>query len=477
MFEDRSRKGWRRTFLPVLGESTQLNQTGLGVTSITRVPSVVAHDEIDLFAMMQSIWKQKKRIAATALLFGAIAGVYAFWATPQYEVSTVLRPAALNDLDALNRTEVYSLPPGKALVRVGAALDSYDARLGYFRANPKLFEAFGQPGQTPEQVFAEFNRDSLKLVQPDPKKADLLSAYIGLEMRYPKGVDGDEILNGFVQYAIENERKQISDDLKVIVSNRLAEVDAKLAAARAAYDADKEGQIAALLEADNLKRAELQDELKALRVQLKLRREDRIAQLDEAITIARSLGLKKPSTPSSMASEGESGSNIIRTEVNNQQIPLYFMGTDALEAERKALRLRTSDDFADPRVAQIRKELLLLSTNRKVQVLNQRENEEVFLSGIEPLRAERVRLKNINTDMQGLSLVNVDRLALEPLNTIRPKKMLITLLGIVLGGVLGGGIALLHHKVIMRRKQVSTISSVPPSQIVEADTRVPVRVR
>ncbi|WP_256587513.1 Wzz/FepE/Etk N-terminal domain-containing protein [Pseudomonas sp. HLS-6] len=164
------------------------------MTSITRVPSVVAHDEIDLFAMMQSIWKQKKLIAARALLLRFIAGAYAFLATPVYEMSTLLRTAALNDLDALNRTEVYSLPPGKALVRVGAALDSYDTRLSYFRANPKLFEAFGKAGQSPEQVFDEFNRDSLKLVQPDPKKADLLSAYIGLQMRYPKGVEGDEIL-------------------------------------------------------------------------------------------------------------------------------------------------------------------------------------------------------------------------------------------------------------------------------------------
>ncbi|QVL21686.1 LPS O-antigen chain length determinant protein WzzB [Pseudomonas qingdaonensis] len=453
-----------------LSWASQFNsiRQAFGVNSITRVPSVVVDDEIDLFAMMQSIWKQKKLIAATALVMGAIAGAYAFLATPEYEVSTLLRPAALNDLDALNRTEVYSLPPGKALVRVGAALDSYDTRLSYFRANPKLFDAFGRPGQSPEQVFDEFNRDSLKLVQPAPQKADLLSAYIGLEMRYPKGVEGDEILNGFVQYAIENERKQIADDLKVIISNRLSEVDTKLNAARAAYYAAKEGKIATLLEADNLKRAQLQDELKALRVQLKVRREDRIAQLDEAISIARSLGLKKPSTPSSMASEGELGSNIIRTEVNNQQIPLYFMGTDALEAERKALRQRTSDDFADPRVAQIRKELLLLNTNREVEVLNQRTNEEVFLSDIAPLKAERVRLSSISTDMRGLSLVYVDRLAVEPADPVKPKKALIIALGMVVGCLLGVLMAVLRHLLVVRHMHLLRSSPAALSQMTGA---------
>lgn len=106
--------------LPVLSKLTQPNRL-FDVASITRVPSVVVHDEIDLFAMMQSIWKQKTRITAIVPLVGAIASVYGFWSMPHYEVSKVLRPAAL-ELDTLNRSEVYSLPPGKALVLVGGAI-------------------------------------------------------------------------------------------------------------------------------------------------------------------------------------------------------------------------------------------------------------------------------------------------------------------------------------------------------------------
>lgn len=407
------------------------------MTSVSRISTVLAHDEIDLFAVIQAAWRQKFMIAIVALLSGGVAAIYAYSVTPEYEVGSVLRPAALNDLDKLNRSEIYSLPPAQALIRVGAALDSYDTRLAYFRSNPDMIKAFGKPGRTSEQAFEDFNSRALKLVQPDPKRADLLSAFIGLEMTYPQGVKGDELLNGLVQFAIEAERKQITADLEVIVANRLTEIDEKLKAARNAYDTDKESEIAALLEADNLKRAELQDELKALRVQLRAQRESRIAQLNEAISIASSLGLQKPSTPSAMANEGSGSGNVFRTEVNNQQIPLYFMGTEALEAERNVLRQRKSDDFSDPRIAQIHRELQLLETNRKVQVLRGRQNEELFLRGIEALRAEQVRLKGINTDMSGLSLVSIDRRAVEPVSPIKPKKKLIVLLGILLGGVLG----------------------------------------
>ncbi|TDF81211.1 chain-length determining protein [Pseudomonas sp. H9] len=436
-----------------------IRQTGIGVTSISPLPPVVLRDEIDVLAILQALWRQKVLISAVALLFSLLAAVYVYSVTPEYEVSTILRPAALNDLDELNRSKVYSLPPGEALVRVGAALDSYETRLGYFRSNTGLQAAFSRSGRTPEQAFEAFNRTALKLVQPDPKKTDLLSSFIGLEMRYPQEVDGKEALNGLVQYAIESERRQITEDLKVIIGNRIKEVDANLVAARVKHDAAKEGKIAGLLEADNLKRAELNDELRALRVQLNLRRDDRIAQLNEAISIARSLGLKKPTTPSAMGrSEAEVTGNVI-TEVNNQQVPLYFLGTDALEAEQQALRKRLSNDFVDPRIAQIRKELLLLSSNRQVQILQQRQNEELFVKGIESLRAERTRLMNISTDMSGLRLVSIDRLAVEPTSPVKPNRSMYIALGLILGGIIGCIIALLRYAFKKRRREQARISS------------------
>jgi len=116
--------------------------------------------------------------------------------------------------------------------------------------------------RTPEQCFEEFNRNSISLIVPDLKKAESLTAYIKLEMNYPRGVDGVKILNDFVQYALASERKQIAVDMDVIVKNRINEIAGKFSAARASYETDKEAKIASLLEADNLKRAQLLDELK-----------------------------------------------------------------------------------------------------------------------------------------------------------------------------------------------------------------------
>ena len=431
------------------------------MTSISRIPGGSSSDEIDLFALFQAIWQQKKIIIAASVVSGLVALGYVYAVTPEYQVTSVLRPAAINELDALNRSGVYTLPPSEALLKVGASLESYDSRLGFFRDNQELFTQFKRPGRTLEQSFEEFNRDSLKLVLPDPKKADSLSAFIALELNYPKGVDGVQILNGFVDYAVKAEREQIASDLKVIVNNRLTELKGKIDAARSSYEMGKEARIAKLQEADNLKRAQLQDELKALRQQLKVVRTDRMAQLTEAIGIAKSLGIQKPTTPSALGDSARMGdSSVMRTEINNQQIPLYFMGVEALEAERSALQQRKTDDFTEGRIAQIARELQLLQSNREVEVLKQRQNEDVFLSGVEPLRAEVVRLGNLsNLDISNLKLVSVDRKALEPMRPVKPQKALILALGVLLGAILGVLIVLIRHLLGTRRAQLSGVGS------------------
>ncbi|WP_415754967.1 Wzz/FepE/Etk N-terminal domain-containing protein [Pseudomonas leptonychotis] len=421
-------------------------------------PSVqqASNDEIDLVALFQVLWAQKVLIVLITLLVGSMATAYAFLVTPEYQVQSVVRPAAIKDLDALNSTGVYTLTPEQALQRFGASLDSYGSRLEFFRANQGLFEALREPNRSLEQTFESFNQQAFKMLQPDAKKTDNLSAYVGIQLSYPQDVDGVALLNGLVGYVLQHERERIADDLAVMIENRLNQLDLKMAAARVSYEAKIEAKIANLKEADNLKRADLQDELKALRQQLKTHRDNRIAQLDEAIRIAKALGIVKPTTPSALGEVGrEAQGNVIRTEVNNQQIPLYFMGGEALEAERAALRQRRSDDFTEPRIAQIAKELQLLANNRQIEVLNMRENADLFLTDLSIWREEAARLRSLEIDAANLKLVSVDQVAVEPLRPIKPKKALILGVGLVLGGMLGLFIALVRHMV--RREPVPLV--------------------
>ena len=105
------------------------------MSSNTPVPVRPLSNEADLFALFQAVWQQKTIVIATTLLCALLAMSYALLATPEYQVSSTLRPAALNELDALNRSGVYTLPPSEALLKVGSALESYDTRLGFFKSH------------------------------------------------------------------------------------------------------------------------------------------------------------------------------------------------------------------------------------------------------------------------------------------------------------------------------------------------------
>ena len=84
-------------------------------------------------------------------------------------------------------------------------------------------------------------------------------------------------------------------------------------------------------------------------------------------------------------------------------------------------------------------------------MLNSRGNEDLFLAGVEPLRAEMSRLRNLNIDMSHIKLVAIDQSALEPLAPIAPKRALIVLLSLVLGAILGVFAVLIRHSVMMSR--------------------------
>jgi LPS O-antigen subunit length determinant protein (WzzB/FepE family) len=117
---------------------------------------------------------------------------------------------------------------------------------------------------------------------------------------------------------------------------------------------------------------------------------------------------------------------------------------DALKAELAALQSRRSDDFTELRIAQIAKELQLLKSNREVEVLNARKDEDIFLAGVQPLRTEIFRLSSLNIDMGKLKLVSIDQQALEPLAPSSPNRSLIILFGLLFGAAVAVCIALVR---------------------------------
>lgn len=414
----------------------------------TRQPnSAGATDEIDLLGVFSAIWKQRLLILAITLAVTICAALYAFLSTPQYQVKSVLRIAQLKDLDRLNSLGLIELDGTAALEMVGQELESYSLRQEFFEANPELFAKLKQGNLTAEQAFAQFNDEAFKVLWPPipPKGAAQTNVFVGLEMTYPDGLEGAKILNELVRFVLQQGQDRVKQNIEVLINNRIEMLERKLRSAKVAYEALIESQIENLKELDTLKRQQLEDELVALRLELKIQRQNRLAALNEAIEIAQKLGIENPTTLLGMAQVlSPSRTSVISTGVAGQEEPLYFLGTRALRAERETLLARESDDFEALRIAEIFKELELLKNNRHIEMLESRENEQVFLKAQAEIRSEIAGLESLRVDLSDIRLVRLDQSAVEPLKPVKPQRALIVLLALVGGLILGVMVALVR---------------------------------
>ncbi|MBV4537368.1 LPS O-antigen chain length determinant protein WzzB [Pseudomonas urmiensis] len=163
----------------------------------------------------------------------------------------------------------------------------------------------------------------------------------------------------------------------------------EMAGSRGKVEVTKDAKADATIKANNL-----EQEIKAARESARKQREDQVAQLTEALRVAHSIGLEKPPIISgNLSTEVSAGMDGSLT---------YMRGSKALEAEIENLRKRVSDDpFVDN--------------------LRQREEALAFY-------------RSLQIDPGVVQVYRQDGAIESPDKPVKPKKLLIIVLG-VLGGL------------------------------------------
>lgn len=158
---------------------------------------------------------------------------------------------------------------------------------------------------------------------------------------------------------------------------------------------------------------EIDRQIEVLREAALKRREDRIARLKEALVVADEVGMDAPQvTPGRTASDGDL-SNFVDGSL------IYMRGAKAIRAELQVLEARKSDD--------------------------------PFITELRGLQSQLVFLQRIDVKPDNVAVFSLDSAAEVPQTPIKPKKALIFLIGVVLGGMLGVFIALIRH--LLRKDQ------------------------
>ncbi|WP_406821257.1 LPS O-antigen chain length determinant protein WzzB [Pseudomonas sp. KnCO4] len=329
-------------------------------------------DEIDLFELFGVLWKQKVVIISIGLIVAAFAVAYALLATPIYEARVIVQPPTHNDIAQLNYGR-----GGSSGLNVFSVKDVYGVYLRNLQS---------------ESLRREFFRKVYLPSLPEEKR---------------KGSQ-DALYNQFRDVLSLGAVNKDSSDRFFVTSSQPDPGQAaqwvvhyvEMAGERAKKEIIQNARADALVKADNL-----EQQVRAERESARKQREDQIAQLTEALRVARSIGLERPPIISNnLSGELSAGMDGSLT---------YMRGSKALEAEIENLRNRASDD---PFIAKLRQRQEAMAFYRALQV-----------------------------DPAVVQVYGQDGAIESPDRPVKPKKLIIVVLGAILGLVLGTVVGFVRH--------------------------------
>ncbi|MBB3332566.1 LPS O-antigen subunit length determinant protein (WzzB/FepE family) [Halomonas campaniensis] len=368
--------------------------------SPTEQPPAGYDDEIDLRDLALMLVEGWYWIVGAVAVAVVAAFAYLAVTTPTYETNFRAVPASQANFSGFNIRFMDEMIPDvegvlgnlQASSRQGFKVEPEDIyrRLGNRLSSFQNFEA-----------FVGNNRDLFQLGEG----ADLGRVFNGrlsvsgltaerdgsmtlnVQYRYPQGEQGSEILNAYVQQTAES------------VWNTL----------RSRFNSYNSAQITSLETQLDLQKGSLQAE-----------REEQLFLLEQAITVARRLEIEKPTTPQQFGRQ-PSGAEVIYANISGDgSLPLYFMGYQALEADRDVLRDAIDQGLSNEEIR--RTEQQLEQRLRFAQLLDNSQLQGVDV-GLASNHTERV--------------VDVVEYAFPPAGPSEPRRALILALSLVLGGMLG----------------------------------------
>jgi len=400
------------------------------------------NDEIDLFELFESLWKEKVLIVAITFVITFLGGGYAFLAKPTYEVSVKLNPNASEAAQILS-----GLSFGDSLK---ISVDNYVR----FIESPAFLEALYNQGYF-DELFGKKKPDSAEAALRgiaglfkvnqlgDKKQASIYPYEVLLLVSDP--LVGEHLLNQVLSLAdnqLSYDARSKYDSLK---ANRITRLLKQKQTLEAELLAKRNDEITRLEEADQLALRELEEQLKIKTASYFEGLSDRMKSLEEAIAIAKSLNLVEPVALDRLVRKNERlGANqVVEVVSASKDDPLYMRGTRLLSAELGQLRSRPKDYMPDPEIKKIKDDIEALRLNNQVEILKSRKSDESFNEALQSIRAELAKLQ-AESFPDNLEFQFANGKAIAGSSPIKPKKLLILALSVVIGGLVGIVVALVN---------------------------------
>ena len=328
-------------------------------------------ETIDFFALFITLWNNKWLVIAITLVAALGSIVYAMSLPPIYKVESLLLPPKSIDVQSLNVLGVNRLSGDMKLqgVETGSVFTVFQKNLSSRTLQKKFINEFKlmeilAPERTSETRDEDIYEDFAEIIKVN--NGDGLS--ISIELHDPNVAA--QWVNDYVQFIDSETIKRIVENKRNAITNQIRDIEYQIASKR---------QMA------------------------KQRREDQIDTFQEALNVARRLGVEERVDTTNVVQNNQ-------LNISTSSTPLYYRGTRALRTE--------------------------------IEILTNRKSDDPFITGLRDLQENLALLRSININTERLHSVSIDQAAYPPKNRIKPNRRMIVTISTAAGLFLGIFLAL-----------------------------------
>lgn len=416
-------------------------------------------DEIDLFELFSSIFKQWKLMALITAVGTILTIIVALLIPKQYDaVVQVARPVAA-DIKALNTQGYEQYSPSGVFVRYYDLLRSTEYLKGFLKSNNWYKELFPYEADENKLLNGFLEQFEVEVIESDNEIQEGVSIS-GIKRLNVKLVGENEqkivkFVNDYVKYTNKMVLQELKQKGVLSVALEGKKIEKSIAELREDAKVKREFLISKKEEQNNEKLAVLQTEKKLLLAKATEDTRSKIAVLEEAYKIAKKAGIKKLTTINALATDNKSATSLISVVGRDNQINA-LMGTNYLNSQLEALKNRTSEEPFIPRLAQINKQMEEIKFDATIVALKQRKSDDPYIEQLPDLLSRLRQLKAIDFDFKGMQLYRLDQAAYISDTAVKPNKKLIVIVGFVLSGFISLFVVLIVNGIANRQEQESS---------------------
>ena len=367
-------------------------------------------DEIDLFELFETLWREKWKIITTTFVAALLGITFSFVQPNSYQVSTPIQNGkqsvflsytSLNDSLKKNQFSL-SVDEQKMFEMFVAEFNDYEEMINVLSDNYFVKQSIEDLDETDKRRALINFAKSFALKPPSKNGENWL-----LSFEWHDGLEGARLLDDAIQQTLINTQKTTKDN----IDNLASSVDM-----RGSFELDK-----------------LRNEIRLIEQNEKTREKIKVQYLTEQSAIAKEIGIESNRlTPNDLSQNSQNG---ISLSVGSNEIPFYLRGYKAIDKEISLIRNRSDEEA-------------LLMASGYIEI------KEKILSLENDLSSSQLRSASqlIATDSPN-KWVEYD-LALADSKSQKKSKLYVAL-SIVLGGMIGIVFVLINNS-IRKRKEIAS---------------------